>query len=202
VPGENLPKTRHYFTSAHHLFNQKVAVIGASNSAIDVALEAYRKGADVTLLVRGRSISDSVKYWIRPDIDARIKEGSIRVFYGAHVNEISEKHISFSTGNQYIELQNDFVYAMTGYQPNFILSEELGIEIDEESGYPRYNEATMETNATNVYLAGVVIGGMNTRQWFIENSKDHSEKIISSILEKLKGEKLYKPSSLLSILPS
>ncbi|WP_299243218.1 YpdA family putative bacillithiol disulfide reductase [uncultured Aquimarina sp.] len=184
IPGEQLKKIKHYFTSAHHLFNQKVAIIGASNSAIDVALEAYRKGADVTLLIRGKAIGDSVKYWIRPDIEARIKEGSIKVYYEANVSEITKNHIAFMAKNEQIEIDNDFVYAMTGYRPNIELSEALGIEIDTTTGYPKYNKTTLETTSSNVYLAGVVIGGLNTREWFIENSRDHGDKIINHIRNK------------------
>ncbi len=181
IPGEKLKKVNHYFTSAHHLFKQKVAVIGASNSAIDVALEAYRKGAETTLLVRGKKISPNVKYWIKPDIEARIAENNINIYYESDVTAISDRHIIFKSRNQTIKLENDFVYAMTGYRPNFNLSEKLGIEIDSTTGYPKYNKTTMETTSPNVYLAGVVIGGMNTRQWFIENSRDHGSKIINHI---------------------
>ncbi len=188
IPGEGLKKVSHYFTSAHHLFNQKVAVIGSSNSAIDVALEAYRKGADVTLLIRDKTISDSVKYWIRPDIEARIAEGHIKVYYEANTCEITENHISFIVKNEHIQIENDFVYAMTGYQPNFKLSSVLGIEIDATTGYPIYNKETMETSSPNVYLAGVVIGGFNTREWFIENSKDHGDKIMNHIQKQNKYE--------------
>ncbi|AXT62578.1 YpdA family putative bacillithiol disulfide reductase [Aquimarina sp. AD10] len=181
IPGEKLKKVNHYFTSAHHLFKQKVAVVGASNSAIDVALEAYRKGAETTLLVRGKEISPNVKYWIKPDIEARIAENNINIYYESDVTAISDRHIIFKSRNQTIKLENDFVYAMTGYRPNFNLSEKLGIEIDSTTGYPKYNKTTMETTNPNVYLAGVVIGGMNTRQWFIENSRDHGSKIINHI---------------------
>ncbi|WP_281986807.1 YpdA family putative bacillithiol disulfide reductase [Aquimarina aggregata] len=181
IPGEKLKKVNHYFTSAHHLFKQKVAVVGASNSAIDVALEAYRKGAETTLLVRGKEISPNVKYWIKPDIEARIAENNINIYYESDVTAISDRHIIFKSRNQTIKLENDFVYAMTGYRPNFNLSEKLGIEIDSTTGYPKYNKTTMETTSPNVYLAGVVIGGTNTRQWFIENSRDHGSKIINHI---------------------
>ncbi|WP_394750195.1 YpdA family putative bacillithiol disulfide reductase [Spongiimicrobium salis] len=189
VPGEELPKVSHYFTTAHHLFGQKVAVIGGSNSAIDVALEAYRKGAEVTLLIRGKEISQHVKYWIRPDIEGRIAEGSIKVHYRATVLEIQERQLVFQKNGERIALENDFVYAMTGYHPNFTLSEKLGIEIDAISGYPKYDTSTMETTSPNVFLAGVVIGGLNTRQWFIENSKDHGDKIINHIMKKHEYER-------------
>lgn len=181
IPGEGLPKVKHYFTSAHHLYQQKVAVVGASNSAVDVALEAYRKGAEVTLLVRGKSISDSVKYWVRPDVEARIREGNIRVFYQAQVQEITPGYVLFSQQGKQVTLENDFLYAMTGYLPNFDLSRSLGVEIEEATGQPTYDPDTMETNAAGVYVAGVVCGGYNTRKWFIENSRDHGHKIMQHI---------------------
>ncbi len=189
VPGEELGKVRHYFTSAHHLFKQKVVVIGASNSAIDVALEAYRKGANVTLLIRGKVISNSVKYWIKPDIEARISEGNIKVYYESNVTQITDDYVLFDSKNEQIQLENDFVYAMTGYQPNFKLSEMLGVELDQITGYPKHNEGTMETTSPNVFLAGVILGGLNTREWFIENSKDHGEKIINHIKKKNESQK-------------
>lgn len=184
VPGERLKKVRHYFTSGHHLFRQKVAVVGASNSAVDVALEAYRKGAEVTLLIRGKSISKHVKYWIKPDIEARISEGKIAVHYESDIMQIMDRHILFRSNGKRVQLENDFVYAMTGYLPNFKLSEKLGVEIDTVSGYPKYNESTMESTSPNVFLAGVVIGGFNTREWYIENSRDHGDKIINHIISK------------------
>jgi thioredoxin reductase (NADPH) len=181
VPGEDLAKVQHYFTSAHHLFQQKVAIIGASNSAIDVALEAYRKGAEVTLLIRGKSIGERVKYWIKPNIEARIKEGSIQVFYEASVHEITPNEIIFKHQGQIKNLKNNFVYAMTGYQPQIQLFEHLGIHLHPETGKPEYDEDTLETNSPSVYLAGVVCGGLNTKGWFIENSRDHGIKIINHI---------------------
>lgn len=182
IPGEHLPKLHHYFTSAHHLYNQKLVVIGASNSAVDVAMEGYRKGAEVTVLVRKDQISKSVKYWVKPDFEGRVKEGHITVYYNSEVEEIKEKSIVFNQKGKQIELENDFVYAMTGYQPNFDLMEKLGIALDTKNGIPKYNEGTMETTANRVYLAGVVCGGRNTREWYIENSRGHGEKIIKHIL--------------------
>lgn len=190
VPGESLDKVKHYFTSAHHLFRQKVTVIGASNSAIDVALEAYRKGAEVTVLVRGATIRKSVKYWIRPDFEGRVAEGKIRVEYNTNIHSISENHIAFEQGGEKFSLENDFVFAMTGYHPNIGLCEQLGIQIDPGTGLLQYDPETMETNASSVYLAGVVCGGMNTREWFIENSRDHGEKILSHISQHIPSLKV------------
>ncbi len=185
VPGEDLSNVKHYFTSAHHLYKQKLAVIGASNSAIDVALESYRKGADVSLIIRGTTIGDSVKYWVKPDIENRIAEGSIKVYYNTNVKEISDKNITVEQEGKRMTLENDFVYAMTGYKPDFNLYTSLGITIDEPSGHPNYNEETMETNAPQVFLAGVVSGGSNTRDLYIENTRDHGDKIMSRIKDTL-----------------
>lgn len=181
IPGENLPKVKHYFTTAHHLYKQKLAVIGASNSAIDVALESYRKGADVSLIIRGDKIGESVKYWVKPDIENRIAEGSIKVFYNTEVKEISEKEIKIEQAGKPITLDNDFVCAMTGYKPDFGLFNSMGVEIDKPSGHPTHNEETMETNTSQVFLAGVVSGGSNTRDLYIENTRDHGGKIMARI---------------------
>ncbi|MGH1334689.1 MAG: YpdA family putative bacillithiol disulfide reductase [Aureispira sp.] len=189
VPGEQLKKVQHYFTAAHHLFRQKVVVIGASNSAIDVALEAYRKGAEVTVLVRGKAISKSVKYWVRPDFESRVAEGNIKVYFEAEVLEIKEQQVLFKHQQQSLELDNDFVYAMTGYQPHWSLLKMLGVEMNLTTGNPLYNTETMETNRSRVYLAGVVCGGRNTREWFIENSRDHGDKIMKHIKEQYELKK-------------
>jgi len=181
IIGEDLPKVKHYFTTAHHLYKQKLAVIGASNSAIDVALDSYRKGADVTLLIRGDKIGDSVKYWVKPDIENRISEGSIKVYYNTNVKKISYNSITIEQAGKQITLENDFVYAMTGYKPDFDVYTSLGITIDEPSGHPSHNKDTMETNAPQIFLAGVVSGGSNTRDLYIENTRDHGDKIMARI---------------------
>jgi thioredoxin reductase (NADPH) len=181
VLGEDLPKVKHYFTSAHHLYKQKLAVVGASNSAIDVALDSYRKGADVSLIIRGDKIGESVKYWVKPDIENRISEGSIKVYYNTTVKEISKKTITIQQSDNTIILENDFVYAMTGYKPDFGLYDSLGITTNPLNGHPAHNEVTMETNSPQVFLAGVVSGGSNTRDLYIENTRDHGDKIMSHI---------------------
>lgn len=183
IPGENLKKTHHYFTSAHHLYKQNVTVVGASNSAIDVALEAYRKGANVTLLIRRDIIRDNVKYWIKPDIEARIKEGSIKAYFNVELLEISDTHTIFKQEGKKIEIESDFVYAMTGYKPNFNLLQQLGITINDDFT-PLHNPSSLETNVSGIYIAGVVCGGLNTREWFIENSRSHGEMIVVDILLK------------------
>ncbi|WP_339661125.1 YpdA family putative bacillithiol disulfide reductase [uncultured Polaribacter sp.] len=183
VPGEDLPKVSHYYKDPHFYAGQKLAVIGASNSSVDAALECYRKGAEVTLVIRGFEVGQRVKYWVRPDIINRIEEGSIKVFYNATVNEISEETITINTENGVEILQNDFVLALTGYKPNFTFLEQIGVEFSkDEKKIPSYNEETMETNIKGVYLAGVICGGMETHKWFIENSRIHAKMIVQNIL--------------------
>jgi len=185
VKGENLPKVKHYFDEAHPYAFQKVAVIGAANSAVDAALETYRKGADVTMIIRESEIRKSVKYWVKPDIENRIKEGSIKAYFDAKVLEIHPNSLLIEANNKKISIENDFVFAMTGYQPNYELLKNLGIRISEdEKKVPFYDEKTHQTNQENLYLAGVVCGGMETNKWFIENSRYHADNIIAAILAK------------------
>ncbi|MFL1897041.1 YpdA family putative bacillithiol disulfide reductase [Aquimarina sp. 2-A2] len=186
VPGEELPKVTHYYKDPHFYAKQKVAVIGASNSSVDAALECYRKGADVTMIIRGSGIGERVKYWVKPDIENRIKEGSIKAFYNAEVVEITLDSISFKIGDTLHSLENDYVLALTGYKPNFEFLKRIGIQLsDDEKLHPVYNEDTMESNVENLYLAGVICGGMDTHLWFIENSRIHADLIIQDILKKI-----------------
>lgn len=183
VPGEDLPKVSHYYKEPHFYASQKLAVIGASNSAVDAALECYRKGADVSLIIRGEEVGQRVKYWVRPDIINRINEGSIKAYYNANVKEIKENSIIIDTPEGTTSIENDYVLALTGYKPNFSFLEKLGIQLsDDNKKLPSYNEDTMETNVDGLYLAGVICGGMETHKWFIENSRIHAKIIISSIL--------------------
>lgn len=183
VPGENLPKISHYYSDPHFYASQKLAVIGASNSAVDAALECWRKGADVTMIIREPEVGRRVKYWVRPDIINRIEEGSIKAFFNSEVQEIRETEIIIKTPEGTIELENDFVLALTGYMPNFEFLEKLGIELsDDEKRLPNYNPDTMETNVARLYLAGVICGGMETHKWFIENSRIHAKIILKHIL--------------------
>lgn len=183
IPGEELPKVRHYYQDPHLYAFSKVLVVGANNSAIDVALETYRKGAEVTLVIRGNEIGSYVKYWVRPDIENRIKEGDIKVYYQSELTAISETAVTLKTPKGKLELANDFVLAMTGYTPNFALLKQLGVELN-ATNYPEHNPETMETNLQGLYLAGVVCGGTDTHKWFIENSRIHAEQIMAHILSK------------------
>ncbi|SDF81941.1 YpdA family putative bacillithiol disulfide reductase [Mucilaginibacter sp. P25] len=184
IPGENLPKVKHYYQDPHYYTLQKVVVVGSSNSAIDVALETYRKGAEVTLVIRGSEVSNRVKYWVRPDIINRIKEGSIKAYFNSNLEAIRENEVDIQTPEGLITIPNDFVMAMTGYKPNFEFLKKLGIILSEDKFIPQYNPETMETNMPGLYLAGVVCGGLDTHLWFIENSRIHADMIINDIVEK------------------
>jgi len=184
IPGEDLPKVKHYYQDPHYYTSQKVVVVGSSNSAIDVALETYRKGANVTLVVRGPEISSRVKYWVRPDIINRIKEGSIMAYFNSSLEVIREREVDIKTPGGLITIPNDFVMAMTGYKPNFDFLKKMGIILSEDKFIPQYNPETMETNLPGLYLAGVVCGGLDTHLWFIENSRIHAGMILNDIIAK------------------
>lgn len=185
IPGEELKKVRHYYTEPYPYAGQKVIVVGASNSAVDAALETYRKGAEVTMIIRSESISDSVKYWVKPDIENRIAEGSITAYFGAELTSVSENNVTFrDSEGRYKTIENDFVLAMTGYLPNFEFITKSGILLEGECIKPLYNPETMETNVPGIYLAGVVCGGRDTHLWFIENSRIHAKLIVNAILAK------------------
>lgn len=182
VPGEELPKVKHYYDEPHPYFKQRVVVIGASNSAVDVALETFRKGADVTMVVREGTIGESVKYWVRPDIENRIKESSIKALFKSTVTRITETTVEVHTPEGPLVLENDFVLAMTGYQPPFDFLSKCGIQFHDDAFHtPIYNEENMETNVPGIFLAGVVCGGLKTNKWFIENSRVHATQIIDHI---------------------
>lgn len=178
IKGEDLPKVSHYFDDGFYYVNQKLVVVGASNSAIDAALECHRKGADVTLVIRGAEVGQRVKYWVRPDIINRIEEGSIKAYYESELLEITPSEVVVRTPDETLRLENDFVLAMTGYQPNFQFLNELGVSLSEdEHKAPSYDEQSMQSNIPGVYLAGVIVGGMKTHKWFIENSIVHADLI-------------------------
>src|SRR5688572_27451487 len=159
VPGEDLPKVKHYYDEPHPYFGQNIIVVGAANSAVDVALETWRKGADVTMVIREEGIRDSVKYWVKPDIENRIKEGSIKAYQRSQLVRIDERSVTVSTPDGDVVLENDFVLAMTGYQPPFEFMRRCGITFNDDPFHtPVYNEQTMQTNVDGMYLAGVVCG--------------------------------------------
>ena len=183
IPGEDKDKVLHYYNESHPYYKMDIAIVGAGNSAVDVALDTFRKGAkSVTMIIREKEIGKNIKYWVRPDIINRIENKEINVFYESIITEIKDSSIIINSNSKDIEIENDFVLAMTGYQPNYGILEKLGVEIlNDDFKTPFYNEETMETNVKGVFLAGVICGGLKTNKWFIENSRDHSEKIISYI---------------------
>ncbi|MBL1411163.1 YpdA family putative bacillithiol disulfide reductase [Sphingobacterium faecale] len=185
VPGENLAKVSHYYKDPHYYAGQNVVVVGASNSSIDAALETYRKGAKVTLVIRGSEISHRVKYWVRPDIENRIAAGEIDVRYNSQLTKIEEQQVHIIGPERSEIIPNDFVLALTGYRPDFELLHKLGVEIPKEFPMiPTHKPDTMESNITGMYLAGVVCGGLNTHLWFIENSRVHADIIVADIRRK------------------
>src|SRR5690554_3193317 len=184
IPGENLDKVSHYYKEAHPFVMQKVIVVGASNSSVDAALEVWRKGGDVTMVVRGSEIGERVKYWVKPDIENRIKEGSIKAYFNSEIEEIKETEVIINTPYGKKTIPNDFVIALTGYRPNFEFLRQIGVHLsDDDKKLPEYNPETMETNVEGLYLAGVICGGMETHKWFIENSRIHAKIIVDHIMK-------------------
>jgi putative bacillithiol system thiol disulfide oxidoreductase, YpdA family len=185
VKGEELPKVRHYYKEAHEYAFRNVLVVGANNSSVDAALECWRKGANVTMVIRKNEINNRVKYWVKPDIENRIEEGSIKAYFESNITEIRDNEVEIETPNGKVTLENDFVLALTGYKPDLTFLEKMGIQLsDDELKIPTYNPETMETNVTGLFLAGVVCGGMQTHKWFIENSRIHAKMIVDSITSK------------------
>lgn len=182
IPGEDLPKVLHYYDEPHRYAWQDVLVVGGGNSAVDVALETYRCNANVSILVKYPTIKESVKYWVKPDIENRIKEKSITGYFNSELLEIREKEVDIRTPEAMKTIPNDFVLAMTGYRPHFDLMEKLGINLTEdEMKMPVHSEETLETNRKGLYVAGVVCGGMDTSRLFIENTRIHAEHIAGDI---------------------
>lgn len=188
VLGEDLPKVSHYYRDPHFYAFQKVMVVGAMNSAVDAALETWRKGAEVTMVIRGDSIGRRVKYWVRPDIENRITEGSIRAYYRSRVIEIREHEVEIETPEGNITIANDWVLAMTGYQPNLEFLRRLGIQLSrDEVMAPLLTEDSHESSVRNIFLAGVICGGMNTHRLFIENSRQHAGMIMGAIAGRMEA---------------
>ena len=185
VPGEELPKVLHYYKEPWPFVGQKVLVVGGANSAVDAALECWRKGAQVSMALLGDEVDENVKYWVRPDVMNRIKEGSIRAIKNSKVVEILPTEVRLATPEGDVRLPNDWVLALTGYRPNFSLLDQLGVTLSlDEKRQPCYDQTNQESNVPGVYLAGVVCGGLNTREFFIENSISHAGAIVQDILKK------------------
>lgn len=185
IPGEELSKVTHYYKEPWPYIGQKIIVVGGGNSAVDVALETWRRGADVTMVVMEGQVDRTVKYWVLPDIENRIKEGSITAYFNSTLKEIKESEVVLQTPEGEKVLANDFVLAMTGYRPNFDLLEQLGVKLTlDEKKQPCFDNNSQETNVPGLYLAGVVCGGLNTREFFIENTIDHARAIFEDIRAK------------------
>lgn len=185
-PGENLPKVSHYYTEAHPYFNTDVAVIGGKNSAALAALDLQRHGARVTLIHRGSEFNSQIKYWIKPDLENRIKSGAITASMDTTVEAIHPRYLLLRNAVGHCwDLPNDFVFAMTGYRPDVLFFKSMGIETDPVDYKPRIDKETFESNVPGIYLAGVVIGGKMTNEIFIENGRFHGELIIRHIVQHL-----------------
>jgi thioredoxin reductase (NADPH) len=188
IPGEDLPKVIHYYKEPHPFFNQDVIVIGAKNSAAIAALELWWTGARVTLVHRGEGIHHHVKYWIKPNIENRIKNGEIPAYFHSTVQEIREREVLLSTPSGTVVLKNDFVFALTGYHPDFAFLEQHGIFLDPATQRPCLNPETFETQRPGIYLAGVLVAGVHTNEVFIENGRFHGGKIALDINQRLRAK--------------
>ncbi len=185
VPGENLDKVIHYYKEPHPYYNHDVAVIGAKNSAAIAALELFWTGARVTLIHRGPAIHNNVKYWIKPNIENRIKSGEIKAYFNSRVLEILPDSVRLATPEDEITLTNDFVFALIGYRPDLEFLAETGITLEPSTLRPRTNAQTLESERAGIYLAGVIVAGMHTNEIFIENGRFHGKAIADSIASKL-----------------
>ncbi len=182
ISGEELKHVRHYFDDAHFYANQRVAIVGANNSAVDAALQCYRAGAKVEMIIRGNAIGERVKYWVRPEIINRIADGSITAHYQSHLKEIHDNHLIISNKNGSKKLVIDYVLLMIGYRPDYDFLRQAGVTFENDSmRTPKFNPETFETEVEGLFLAGVVLGGLKTNAWFIDNSRDHGLKICDAI---------------------
>ncbi|EEL51460.1 MULTISPECIES: YpdA family putative bacillithiol disulfide reductase [Bacillus cereus group] len=184
IPGEKLEKVSHYFKEAHPYFDSDVVVIGGKNSSVDAALELVKAGARVTVLYRGGEYSQSIKPWILPEFEALVRNGTIQMQFHAHVKEITEHTLTYTSNGESFTIQNDFVFAMTGYHPDHSFLTKMGVEIDKETGRPMYTEETMETNIDNIFIAGVIAAGNNANEIFIENGRFHGEAIVKTVVSR------------------
>lgn len=181
VPGENLPHVSHYYTEPHEFWNQDVVVIGGKNSAAEAALDLYRNGARVTLVHRKKELGATIKYWVRPDIENRIKAGQVKALFETHVKQITREEVVIENGSGETRLPARQVFALTGYHPDFRFIESLGVILDPESRKPALDPNTLESNMPGIHLAGVVIGGRHTGEIFIENGRFHGKQIIQAL---------------------
>ncbi len=191
ISGEDLPKVMHYYREPHPFFGLNVLVIGGKNSAAIAALELWRHGAHVTMVHRGAGISPSVKYWIKPDIENRIKAGQVKAYFNSRVREITLEHVVLDAPEGEVALANDYVFALTGYHPDFEFLCSLGVQLGGEADKrPVVDRQTLESNVPGIYLAGVIIAGMNTSEVFIENGRFHGQLIAADLKHKLRAEQV------------
>jgi thioredoxin reductase (NADPH) len=184
IPGEKLPKVSHYFKEAHPYFDQDVVVIGGKNSSVDATIELVKAGARVTVIYRGKDYSPSIKPWILPEFDSLIRNGIVKMEFEAQLKEIHEDSVIYMKHGKEFQIKNHFVFAMTGYHPDHSFLQKIGIEIDEETGRPKYKVDSMESNVKGIYIAGVLAAGNNANEIFIENGRFHGEQIAKSIANK------------------
>ena len=184
VPGEDLPHVSHYYTEPHEFWGQDVVVIGGKNSAAEAALDLYRNGARVTLVHRNAELGSTIKYWVRPDIENRIKAGQVAAMFNTHVNKITPDEVIVQNGGGEKRLPARRVFALTGYHPDFAFIESFGVTLDAQTKKPALNPETLESNIAGLYLAGVVIGGRHTSEIFIENGRFHGKQIIGALAGK------------------
>jgi len=181
VPGEDLPHVSHYYTEPYEYWNQDVVVVGGKNSSAEAALDLYRNGARVTLVHRNKELGATIKYWVRPDMENRIKAGQVKALFETRVKEISRDEVVVENGGGEKKLPARRVFALTGYHPDFAFIESLGVQLDPESRKPALHPNTLESNVPGIHLAGVVIGGRHTGEIFIENGRFHGKQIIQAL---------------------
>jgi thioredoxin reductase (NADPH) len=184
VPGERQPHVSHYYTEPHEFWSQDVVVIGGKNSSVEAALDLWRNGARVTLVVRGKELGTSIKYWVRPDIENRIKAGQIAAVFGVKIKEIVRDGVMVENGGGARLVPGKQVFALTGYHPDYEFIEGLGVRLDPESRRPALDPNTLESNVPGIYLAGVVVAGKNTNEIFIENGRFHGKQIMEAVARK------------------
>ena len=181
IPGEDLPHVSHYYTEPYEFWNQDVVVVGGKNSAAEAALDLYRNGANVTLVHRKAELGSTIKYWVRPDIENRVKAGQVKALFETHVKEITRDEVVVQNGAGEKRLTAKRVFALTGYHPDFAFIESLGVRLDPDTRKPTLDPNTLESNVPGIHLAGVVIGGRHTSEIFIENGRFHGKQIIQSL---------------------
>lgn len=184
VPGEDLPHVSHYFKEAHPFYRQRVTVIGGKNSAVDAAIELEKAGAHVTVLYRGDSYSPSVKPWVLPTFESLVRHDKVRLEFEADIVRIEPTHVVYRQHGEELRIETDHVLAMTGYLPDHGLFAKAGVQVDEETGIPMFNESTFETNVDNLFIAGVVAAGNDANKIFIENGRFHGQAIAKTLQQR------------------